>query len=199
MAKRVLLAGILGGIVLFLWGFIAHEVLPLGTVGLNDLPNEDAVLNITRANISAPGIYVFPGPGLHSTASQEQKQALMKQALQKAATGPQGMIIYRPIGAQSFSLQLMTEAGANILQALLAAFLLAQVGLRRFSSRVGFVFVIGLLTAVTTNISYWNWYSFPTNYTISYVSYLILGYLFVGVVAAAIVKSSAGKAAAASA
>ena len=30
MAKRVVIAGILGGLTMFVWLFVAHEFLPLG-------------------------------------------------------------------------------------------------------------------------------------------------------------------------
>ena len=40
MAKRVLIAGVLGGIAMFLWSSIAHMVLPLGMTGIQEIPNE---------------------------------------------------------------------------------------------------------------------------------------------------------------
>jgi hypothetical protein len=41
---RILLAGILGGIAMFVWTSIAHMALPLGEAGINEIPNESAVL-----------------------------------------------------------------------------------------------------------------------------------------------------------
>ena len=35
---RLLLAGIVGGIVVFIWGAITHVVLPLGEMGIQNLP-----------------------------------------------------------------------------------------------------------------------------------------------------------------
>jgi hypothetical protein len=200
MAKKVLLAGLLGGIAMFLWNFVSHEVLGLGEVGVREIPNEAAVLGAMRANLPEPGFYFFPGFGLPADASHAQREAAMPEFTRKATTGPEGILVYRPIGGPPISSrQLITEAGTNILQALIAAFLLAQVALKKFSSRLGFVTLIGILAAVTTNISYWNWYGFPTNYTAGYVCSLVVGYAIVGVIAAAIVKSTAGKATAASA
>jgi hypothetical protein len=200
MAKKVLLAGILGGIAMFLWNFVSHEMIGLGEVGIREIPNEAAVLGAMRANMPEPGFYFFPGFGLPPNATRAQQQAAMPEFTRKATTGPEGIVIFRPIGGPPVTArQLVTEGGTNILQALIAAFLLAQVRLRRFVSRLGFVALIGLVAAITTNISYWNWYGFPANYTAGYVGSLVVGYAVVGVVAAAIVKSSAGKAAAASA
>ena len=46
---RILIAGILGGIVMFIWTSIAHMALPLGEAGINEIPNESAVLARCRA------------------------------------------------------------------------------------------------------------------------------------------------------
>ncbi len=40
MAKRVVIAGILGGLGMFLWLFVAHEFLPLGEMGLGKFPTK---------------------------------------------------------------------------------------------------------------------------------------------------------------
>ena len=200
MAKKVLLAGILGGIGMFLWNFVAHDLTGLGEVGIREIPNESAVLGAMRTNMPEPGFYFFPGFGLPANASRSQKEAAMPEFTRKATTGPEGILIYLPVGTNPISArQLITEGGTNILQALLAAFLLAQVGLKRFASRLGFVIVVGILAAITTNISYWNWYRFPANYTAAQIFTLVAGYAVGGVIAAAIVKSSAGKASAAAA
>lgn len=200
MAKRVLLAGLLGGMAFFLWNFVSHELLGVGEIGVKELPNETAILGAMRTNIPEPGFYFFPGTGLPANASRAQKEAAMPEFARKATTGPEGILIYHPIGESPISpRQLLTEGGTNVLQSFIAAFLLAQAGLKRFSSRLGFVTLIGLLAAITTNISYWNWYGFPANYTLSYILGLFAGYAIVGLIAAAIVKTSAGKAATASA
>ena len=37
MSKKILLAGILGGLALFAWESVAHMALPLGEAGITDL------------------------------------------------------------------------------------------------------------------------------------------------------------------
>jgi len=39
------------------------------------------------------------------------------------------------------------------------------------------------LTAIATNVSYWNWYGFPGVYTASYMLTQVIGFLLVGIVA----------------
>ena len=45
----------------------------------------------------------------------------------------------------------------------------------------------GILAAVATNISYWNWHGFPGVYTVAYMSIQIIGFLCGGLVAALVV------------
>jgi len=188
MAKRVVIAGILGGVVIFLWGYLAHTVLGLGEVGLKELSNEQAVVGALRASTSEPGFYFFPGVGMTTGASPEQ----MRAAMQKAAGGPYGIVIWHPSGAEYITpRRLGVQFGLNVVQALFAAILLScATGLSSYVSRVGFVFLAGLLAALSTNIEYWNWYSFPSNYTLGYMATQIIGFLLAGFVVAGFVKRS---------
>jgi hypothetical protein len=67
--------------------------------------------------------------------------------------------------------------------------LLAQTRLASFASKLGFVVAAGLLAALATNISYWNWYGFPLTYTAAYMTTEIVGFICVGLVAAAYLKT----------
>jgi hypothetical protein len=193
MAKKILLAGFLGGIVMFFWGGLWHELLPFAFTGLRSLPSEAAMLNSMKTNISEPGMYIFPGFGLPDDAPVGQKRAAMQRLEKSPSVGPQGVLIYHLVGSGLSGKMLVTEAITNIIQALLVAFLLAQARVRRFSSRLGFAFVLGLLASITTNISLWNWYGFPGNFIAANVVYLVVGYFLVGIVVAAIVKADVPK------
>ena len=188
MAKRVVIAGILGGVVIFLWGYLAHTVLGLGEVGIKELSNEQAVVGALRASTSEPGLYFFPGVGMTTGASPEQ----MRGAMQKAAGGPYGMVIWHPSGAEFITpRRLGVQFGLNVVQALFAAILLScATSLSSYVSRVGFVFLAGVLAALSTNVEYWNWYSFPSNYTLGYMATQIIGFLLAGFVVAGFVKRS---------
>ena len=45
-----------------------------------------------------------------------------------------------------------------------------------------------ILAAMTTNVSYWNWYGFPGVYTASYIVIEMVGFVLVGVVAALVLR-----------
>lgn len=191
MTKRILLGGVLGGIVLFLWGFVSHVLLPLGEVGLKSIPNEDAVLGALRDNIKEPGFYFFPWMEESPGQTKEQQQAAMKQWEEKYKAGPAGILIYKVQGEQPKSpRQLLTQLGADIAVMLVAAFLLAlaAVGGATFLTRVLFVGALSLVGWLDIHISYWNWYGFPTDYTLAALVDAVIGYLLAGVVLAWLVK-----------
>jgi hypothetical protein len=190
---RKLLAGILGGLAFFAWSSIAHVATGLGQVGIQEIPNEQAVLSSMKANIPSDGFYFFPGYGLPATATQAQKMAALREKAANHYSGPGGILIYHP--TQSLDLkpgQLLTEAGTNIVQVLLAVFLLGQTSLTSFAARWRFVTVAGVLAAISTNVSYWTFYGFPGNYTVAYICIIAMGFVVAGLVVAAMVKPGAG-------
>jgi hypothetical protein len=189
---RKILAGILGGIVFFAWSSLAHMLLPLGEAGVKEMPNDQAIMASMKANLPERGLYVFPGSGLPANASRSARNAAMEQQFQKVATGPSGLLMYHPAREFSFPRALATELLTNIIQVLLAVFLLGHTSLSSFASRWWFVTVAGILAAISTNISYWNWYGFPTTYMLGYTFTIAMGFVFAGLVAAAIVKPGAG-------
>jgi hypothetical protein len=183
---KVLLAGIFGGIVMFIWTSIAHMALPLGEAGLGEIPNESAVLSAMQSNIGdQTGLYIFPGPGLGKNATRQEKNEAMKHMGEKIATNPSGILMYHPPGRPLILGKLLgIEFGTELLEAILVVFLLAQTRIASFAGRVGFILVAGILAAIATNVSYWNWYGFPCVYTASYMFIQIVGFFLVGIVAA---------------
>ncbi len=187
---RILVAGIAGGIVMFVWTSIAHMALPLGEAGINEIPNESAMLSAMQGNIGdKPGLYIFPGLGVGKNATKEAKNEAMKQMQQRIAANPSGILMYHPPGRQfAFGKSLAVEFSTEVLQAILVIWLLAQTRVGSFAGRVGFVLIAGILAAITTNVSYWNWYGFPGVYTASYILIEIVGFFLVGIVAALLLR-----------
>jgi hypothetical protein len=190
---KILLAGVLGGIVMFVWTSIAHMALPLGEAGIREIPNESSVLSAMQSNIGdQTGLYIFPGPGLSKDATREQKNEAMKHMDEKVAANPSGILMYHPPGRPfAFGQWLGVEFATELLQAILIVFLLAQTQIASFAGRLGFTVIAGSLAAITTNVSYWNWYGFPGVYTVSYMCIEIVGFVLVGVVAALILRKHA--------
>ena len=138
---KILLAGIFGGIIMFIWTSIAHMALPLGEAGLGEIPNESAVLSAMQSNIGEQtGLYIFPGRGLGKNATRQEKQEAMKHMGEKIATNPSGILMYHAPGRPlSLGKLLGVEFATELLEAILVVFLLAQTRIASFAGRVGFV------------------------------------------------------------
>ena len=190
---RIFLAGILGGIAMFVWTSIAHMALPLGEAGINEIPDESTVLNAMQSNIGdKTGLYIFPGLGVGKSATREEKSEAMKQMQQRIAANPSGILMYHPPGRPfAFGKSLAVEFSTEVLQAILVIWLLVQTRIGTFAGRVGFVLIAGILAAITTNVSYWNWYGLPGLYTASYMLIEIVGFVLVGVAAGLVLRKRA--------
>jgi hypothetical protein len=190
---RIILAGVLGGIAMFIWTSLAHMALPLGDAGVRELPNEQAVLTALQTGLGDKGgLYFFPGLGVGDNPTKQQKSEAMTRYPEKLANNPSGFLMYHPTGARSLAMGkwLTIEFLTELLEALLAVFLLAQTRIVSFGGRVGFVFIVGIVAAIATNVSYWNWYGFPGIYTAAYMFTQIVGFLCVGLVAALVLRKS---------
>ncbi len=189
--SRILLAGILGSIAMFIWTSIAHMALPLGEAGIREIPNEPTVLAAMQSSMGdKTSLYIFPGLGVGENPTREQKKEAMKQMNDKIAANPSGILMYHAPGRTfAFGKLLGIEFVTELLEAILVVSLLAQTRIDNFGGRVGFVLVAGILAAIATNVSYWNWYGFPTVYTASYMLIQVIGFLCIGIVAALVLRN----------
>ncbi len=156
------------------------------------MPNETIVLDTMQTNIGEKsGFYYFPGLGLGENPTHEQKSEAMKKMNENLARHPSGILIYHAAGSRPFRMGslLSVEFVTELIEAFLAVFLLTQTRLTTYGARVGFVTTIGIIAAVATNVSYWNWYGFPVNYTGAYMLIQFVGFLCAGLVAAYVLKN----------
>jgi hypothetical protein len=183
MAK-ILLAGAVGGIVVFLWSAFTHMVLPTGEAGIRQIPNEDAVVGAMKESMREPGLYLFPGMDMHRKPTPEEKQAWAA----KTAAGPTGFLVYHPTGSSVLSPKyFVTELVANIAAAILLALVLASVP-ASLGKRGIYGMLFGLFAWLSITVSYWNWYGFPGSFVGEEALDQIGGWLLGGLAIAALFK-----------
>lgn len=184
---KIFLAGLLGAIAMFAWTSIAHMALPLGEAGVQNTMDDEALLAALKSNVKdKDGLYIYPSMGLPPDATHAQRSAAMEKYTETLEKNPSGFFIYHPAGSRPMNMgkYLGIEFATELCEALLVVWLLAQTRLVTFGGRVGFVTAAGIMAAIATNVSYWNWWGFPANYTGAYILIKVVGYFLVGVVAA---------------
>ena len=180
---RIVLAGLLGGIAMFVWTSIAHMATPLAAIGFSHMSHEQVVLDAMKQGVGEkPGLYFFPWVDPSDPKMEEKSAALMK-------THPSGMMIYQPAGF-TFGMGplLVKEFTKELAQSLLAAFLVSLTLLTGYIARVGFVAAVGVFATLSTDVSYWIWYGFPTDYTLAVITIELVGAVAAGLAIAAILK-----------
>ena len=183
MGRRVL-AAIAGGVVVFVWSAISHMALGLGTAGISTMPNEDRMAQAIRGAITEPGLYFFPGfPASHKMTADEEKAFT-----EKYRRGPSGILIVQPGGRDPMvPQQFVFELLGDVLAAGVAAFILSSLA-ASFAARVAAVGLLGVFEWLDINVSYWNWYKFPTAYTLAALVEQVVGWTLAGLVMALILR-----------
>ena len=183
MGRRVL-AAIAGGVVVFVWSALSHMALGLGTAGISTMPNEDRMAQAIRGAITEPGLYFFPGFDASRKFTPEEEKAWTE----KYRRGPSGILIVQPGGRDPMAPeQLVIELVADILAAGVAAFLLGGLA-GSFTARVAAVGLLGVFEWLDINVSYWNWYKFPTAFTLAALVEQVVGWTLAGVVMALLLR-----------
>jgi hypothetical protein len=184
---RILLAGLAGAVAMFVWTSIAHVATPLGTIGFSQIPNEPAVLQAMDSAIGAkPGLYFFPWVAPNDPKMMEKVNAAEK------AHG-HGLLLYHGPGQNidsDMAPMLIKEFLKQFAQALIAAWIVSMLA-AGFVTRMLVVTLIGVSAGIATNISYWNWYGFPLNYTEVQILIEVVSGLVAGLAIAAIIRPRA--------
>ena len=175
---RVLVAGLIGGIVMFVWGAAAHMALGLGETGIHLPANENAVLSSLHEGLgNQPGIYILPS----LDPKKMGDEAVLKAYSEKAATSPYAFVVYLPQGEDMMQMgpQIGRQWASDTLSALALAFVmgLAVVGFRR---RLAIAAAAAVFAWLSTLLPYWNWYRFPLDFTLAALAEQLIGWLIAG-------------------
>ena len=181
---RIVIAAIVGGIVMFMWGAVSHMLTPIGEMGMKTIPNETAVVSTLQSNLNEPGFYFIPGMDMSKALTPEEKDAWAA----KYEKGPNAIVIYQPTGETPMSpKQFGVELASNIAAALVVALLMTWM-VASFSKRVAMAALIGLTAWLSINVSYWNWYHFPIAMVTGELIDQVVGWFLSGIVMAFILR-----------
>lgn len=177
--KRIILAAILGGLIVFIWSAIAHMFTPLGMMGLSVIANEAPVTDAIRANVPKSGMYFFPGMDMSQKPTPEYEQ--------KYKAGPSGLIIATVGGSEVMSPKMLGgELLTNIIGAYIAAILAAMM-VGTMMKRAFAIALLAIFASVSLTFSYWIWYGFPAAFVLGELVTELIGWALAGLVIAKLV------------
>ena len=171
---KLAVAALVGGLIVFAWGAVAHMATPLGMAGMSFLPDEGATIEGLRVSVPKTGMYIFPTEGMTSKNEAEQKAWT-----EKIRRGPSGLLLYRAEGMEPMPPRmLVVEFISDVLAALVAALVVSMIA--GYSRRVLAVLLLALFAFCSLSLSYWNWYGFPTTFIGAELLTEAIGWLLAG-------------------
>jgi hypothetical protein len=183
--KRVLLAGVLAGLVGFVWGAISWMALPFHLATTKSFAHEETVAVALAAEANGPGLYSIPS--MHVAPGPEAEA----EHLKKMQHGPVAWVVLRPNGvdptmARQYVIGFLVEVALGSLLAGLMSLVLAT--LPTYGRRVVFAACLGVLCALTGPVMEWNWMYYSAESSVVNLVDVIVHLTLMGCVVAAIIK-----------
>jgi len=171
---RVILAGIVGGVFMFVGGFLTHGVLQIDNMFMKDLPSEAPVVSSIQDTISQRGWYVFPAREKLMATPEGQNELR-----EKWMKGPTGIVIYNPKGGQDEVTLMSIEGVSNIALCIILSAVLARVSGSK-PTRIALATLLGVGAWLAIDVSYWNWDKFPDTYVLAGLIDQTVGWFLAG-------------------
>jgi hypothetical protein len=173
-------AGLLGGIVLFVWGYVSWMMLPWHAMTHHSFQSDVAVAQAIQANVPVSGVYVMPSMQTGNATNGAQ------------ATSAAGPMIFAAVvleGAPtSMVMPLSISLLSQIIAAMLVAWMLSKTVKLSFLGKVKFVLVVALVAIFIKDVPMWNWAGFDTQFTLVAIGDTLIGWLLASIVLAKLTK-----------
>lgn len=185
---RILLAGILGGVVVFVCGAVEHMVFGWGGRTFSQLPSDTAAMDFAKSQDLKAGLYGFPQKP--ATVPKDQEEKIFNELNERYKQGPNGFLVIGPTGEDMMGpFQLGGEAATNIVAALIAAFIVSLLApATPFPIRWFVVLLMGAMAWFSLSASYAIWYRFPWPFILDELYCALFEWGVAGLVIAAIAK-----------
>ncbi len=189
--KRIAIAGVAGGIVVFIWSFVSWMFIPWHQ--MEQLPGESAIAEAMRKAEVPSGAYFLPYVDQKAlTAMTPEDRKAAEDAWEEAhRRGPVALIMYESEGSSPMPIMgFITGIILDVVIAAIAAFLLSMAApaIPSFVGRVLFIVLLGFYTAVGSNLMDWNWMNYPLGFSLQLAGDSIVTSLLLGLVLAVIIK-----------
>jgi ABC-type antimicrobial peptide transport system permease subunit len=189
--KKLLIGGLIGAVIVFIWGMVSWMVLPWHEKTMKHFQNEQPVFEGLTASAADAGVYIVPCPqsGVENM-SPEEKKTHMEQKHEQMEKGPFAYIVYSPKGSGPMWLSMIGSFVISFVGSILVTWILLLSRIESYFGRLFLVIVFALAAGVVCLLPAWNWWKVPMDYTLVAMADLIAGWFLAGIVLAGITKKS---------
>jgi hypothetical protein len=188
MFVRILIAGIVGGILVFVMGAVNHMVLGLQGRTMSSIANEPTFIEHLKGRNLKPGLYSFPE--VPANAAEQDQAKVYAEVNERYKAGPAGLLLIAPtgedmMGAKTLGLEWATDTLAALLVAWIVSLMASDVS---FVRRWIAVVAIGGVAWLSLTASYGIWYRFPHAFVDDELYCVLLEWGVAGLAIAAIAR-----------
>ncbi len=193
---RIVIAGLLGGAVLFVWGAVSELWVPWHQMA--KLPQESIVQRALQSTAADSGVYWFPlmdPDEITESMSDEAKETVRDAYAIRHKDGPVGMLVYNDEGSDPKPMMMHVKGFLlHFVTALVAATMMSMAvsSLGGYFGRVLFVLLLGVYVAAGTIMISWNSMLYPLRFSLEMAGDSIAGALLLGLVISALIKPRVG-------
>ena len=188
---RIVIAGIVGGLAAFGWGWVSQTMLPFHKDSVRPLATSDSEFSVAFPNLPKPGVYQYPL--VRRNADDEPAtQPESGEFLARIKKGPSvSLLICQPEGRRVGLPNRMHSIGAgfSVVAGLIAAWMLSLAAprLRGYFDRLTFIFGLGLFATLVTVGPEWLRWGWPLDFAIPNLLDPLIAWLLAGIVIAAVI------------
>lgn len=165
MNRKVIISGMIAGIIVFVWGMLSWMVLPWHTATVHDFGNEMVVSKAISAATLESGVYSIP-----SMKDQD-----------KDYDGP---IVFVSVKKEKVLKMPWCMIGGLVIQMLAGIFLAWILSLSKiegFKERLHIICKVVFFAVIVCVIPDWYWWGFSTGYSLVMIADLLIGWGIAGI------------------
>lgn len=188
---RYVLAVLVGGIIVTIWGAVSWMALPFHTMSLNTLPGEGAEVEAFLSSVPEHGAYHYPGFPHHEDGTPVTREEL-NETMERMRRGPTAsLMILHPHGKEPFAASTFV---LNITVNLLGAAVLAAMIFRTrrsggsWAAAMGVALAFAVFAVCAAVLPSWLWWGYPWLFGLLEVTDVIIAWLLGGAAMGAIIK-----------
>lgn len=166
--KSRILATVVGGVILFIWGFISWAVLPWHSDVANKFSNEEFVAEFLKANAPRPGIYYIP-------FSEEDVKLGKTSAFMSIV--PDGFDMNM---SKKMAIGMLGQIASALIVVILAGIMIGNSNQVGYGQCVKYIAMLGFAIGFIGHFPYWNWFEFSTPYVAVIIADTVIAWLLAG-------------------